>query len=77
MSDVLEATGLHKGSLYLCFPSKDDLALAVFEYSARLRLERFQEAIDQAGPKASDQLLAFLDVYPRMSDQVLPGGAQY
>ncbi|MDX2138327.1 MAG: TetR/AcrR family transcriptional regulator, partial [Chloroflexota bacterium] len=24
MSDVLEATGLHKGSVYLCFPSKDE-----------------------------------------------------
>jgi TetR/AcrR family transcriptional repressor of nem operon len=69
MSDVLEATGLHKGSVYLCFPSKDDLALAVFDYSAGLMLERFQKAINQAGSRASDQLLAFIDVYVNISDQ--------
>lgn len=69
MSDVLAATGLHKGSVYLCFPGKDELALAVFDYSAGLMLERFRKAIGQAGPHARDQLLAFIDVYANIQDQ--------
>ncbi len=69
MSDVLEATGLHKGSVYWCFPNKDDLALAVFDYSAGLMLEHIKQAMAQAGPRAADQLLAFLDVYANVSEQ--------
>ncbi len=68
MAHVLEATGLHKGSVYLCFPSKDDLALAVFDYSVELMVKRFQKAITQAGDQAPDQLLAFIDVYANISD---------
>jgi TetR/AcrR family transcriptional regulator, transcriptional repressor for nem operon len=69
MSDVLEAVGLHKGSVYLCFPSKEDLASAVFDYSAGLMLEHCQTAIEQGGARASDQLLAFIDLYTNLSDQ--------
>ncbi len=69
MSDVLEATGLHKGSVYLCFPSKDDLALAVFDYSVSRMLARFDEAFQQAGERSLDQLLAFVDVYASLNDQ--------
>jgi AcrR family transcriptional regulator len=68
MSDVLEATGLHKGSVYLCFQSKDDLALAVFDYSVGLMVSRFQKAIQAAGARAPDQLMAFIDVYANLSD---------
>lgn len=68
MSDVLEATGLHKGSVYLCFPSKDDLALAVFDYSSRLMLGRIRKVMEQAGSRADDQLLAFIDVYAKIAD---------
>lgn len=69
MSDVLEATGLHKGSVYLCFPSKDDLAVAVFDYSVSRMLASFDEAFQQAGERSLDQLLAFIDVYASLNDQ--------
>lgn len=69
MSDVLEATGLHKGSVYLCFPSKDDLALAVFDYSVRMMLTKFDEAFQKAGARSIDQLLAFVDVYANLKDE--------
>ena len=33
MSDITEATGLTKGSIYGNFENKEDVALAVFEYN--------------------------------------------
>ncbi|GAB4257629.1 MAG: TetR/AcrR family transcriptional regulator [Thermoleophilia bacterium] len=40
MKDILEASGLTKGSLYHHFPGKDDLGLAVLE-RARVEFEEF------------------------------------
>ncbi len=40
ISDVMEATGLKKGGIYNHFASKDELALAAFDYGVSLLSER-------------------------------------
>lgn len=65
MDDILQATGLEKGGIYNHFASKDDLALAAFEYSVGLVRQRFAEAL--AGKRnAADRLLAIVDVFRDM-----------
>src|SRR5579875_1925033 len=39
MSDIMQATGLQKGGIYRHFSSKEELALAVFRYSAEASLK--------------------------------------
>lgn len=41
MSEVLDATGLQKGGIYRHFRSKDDLAIAAFDYAVSLLHERY------------------------------------
>ena len=58
ISDLLEATGVTKGSLYFHFPGKDDLALAVLEQAG----EEFMAFLDAAlvGPTPAARLDNFL-----------------
>lgn len=61
VADILEATDLQKGGLYRHFESKDELALAAFDYAVRLLEERHQVA--QAGEtSALARLEACVDV---------------
>lgn len=51
LSDVMQATGLHKGGIYNHFDSKEQLALEAFDYAAdsmRRRWERAVEGIETA-----------------------------
>lgn len=74
MSDLMVATGLKKGGLYNHFPSKDDLALAAFDYAIAHMQKQFREAI-RGKRHAIDRLLAILRVYEHMAEQPpLPGG---
>ncbi len=45
LSDVMEATGLQKGGIYNHFDSKEDLALAAFDYAFGLAQKRMAEAL--------------------------------
>jgi len=40
MSDIMQATGLKKGGIYNHFESKDELALAAFDYAESLLVQR-------------------------------------
>ena len=40
MADIMQATGLKKGGIYNHFKSKDELALAAFDYAESLLVER-------------------------------------
>ena len=44
ISEILKQTGLPKGSFYIYFKSKDDLATAVTEYYQKILLEQFRSS---------------------------------
>lgn len=46
MGDLVRETGLEKGGIYNHFGSKEDLALAAFDYSAGVMRERFEAALE-------------------------------
>lgn len=62
LSDMEEATGLTKGSIYNNFANKDEVALAVFDYN----LTAVNNLIDAEMAKhksAKDRLLSYVKVY--------------
>lgn len=60
MSDLVRETGLEKGGIYGHFSSKEELAVASFEYTAGIMRERFEAALaDNEG--APERLLALVD----------------
>lgn len=62
ISDIMAATGLEKGGIYRHFESKEQLALAAFDYAADKVRERF--AVGLAGHKHTvDAIIAFLEVF--------------
>lgn len=74
MSDVARETGLEKGGIYGHFGSKEELAVASFEYAAGVIRERF--ASELAGKEgALGKLFAVIDVLGGMSeDPPVAGG---
>jgi TetR/AcrR family transcriptional repressor of nem operon len=73
MSDVMAATKMAKGGLYGHFESKEDLSLAVVEYSLTKLLNRFEYVVNRS-IKAKDQLFGFLDVFAKPTQFPLTGG---
>jgi len=62
MSDIMAATDLEKGGIYRHFASKEQLALAAFDYAVSQVRRRFAEGL--AGKAhAADLLVAFLAVF--------------
>jgi len=62
LTDMTDATGLTKGSIYGNFADKDEVALAAFDYNMSALIE--QVRIRQASEwTASGKLKAFMDVY--------------
>jgi TetR/AcrR family transcriptional regulator, transcriptional repressor for nem operon len=45
LTDLIEATGLTKGAIYGNFESKDEVAVAVYEYSIKMLYGRLNDAI--------------------------------
>ena len=45
ISDVMKATGLKKGGIYNHFASKDELAIAAFDYARGLLQQRYSQAL--------------------------------
>ena len=74
LDDIVRATGLEKGGIYNHFASKDDLALAAFDYSIGLVEKRFEHAL--AGKRhAIERLLAIISVFNDMiEDPPVAGG---
>ncbi|MFD1001497.1 TetR/AcrR family transcriptional regulator [Ohtaekwangia kribbensis] len=73
MSDILEVTKLAKGSLYVHFEDKEDLAHAVVDY----HIERLGKAIETALGKADSaqgKLLAYIDLFMDPVNPLLAGG---
>ncbi|HSD05968.1 TetR/AcrR family transcriptional regulator [Flavobacterium sp.] len=62
LSDMTEATGLTKGSIYGNFKNKEEVVAAVFKYSAGELSKKVEEAVS-AENGAYNQLIAFVDFY--------------
>lgn len=74
IADVMAATGLQKGGVYRHFDSKEDLALAAFDYAIGVMRERFTEALSRVAEPV-DRLRAIIGVYERIPvDPPVPGG---
>lgn len=73
LSDITEATGLTKGSIYGNFANKDEVALAAFDYN----LKKVQGIIAQEISKYTtikDKLLAYVHVYNDYMKHSFPVG---
>ena len=74
INDILEATALEKGGLYNHFSSKEELALAAFDYAYRQVDAYFTKAL--AGTESGrPRLLAYLNAFERYIEKpVVLGG---
>ena len=74
LSDVMQATGLQKGGIYNHFGSKDELALAAFDYAAQQTSLRYIRAV-QVQTGAIAQLHAIVDTFHRsIEESSIQGG---
>jgi AcrR family transcriptional regulator len=73
MSDITEATGLTKGSIYGNFENKEEVALAVFDHNYN-KVNKLIGQLVQDAPTYYDKLMAFIRVYNRYSSSAFPEG---
>ena len=74
IADIVKSTGVHKGGIYKHFKSKDEIAVAAFDYSLGLIVAA---AIDRVGQEetAIDRLLAFVNTFKGFtSEPICVGG---
>lgn len=62
MNDIMNATGLTKGSIYGNFENKDEVALAAFDHNFGAIVSYLREKIE-ARPKMIDKLLVYPETY--------------
>lgn len=73
MSDIMDATKLSKGSLYVHFENKDILANAAVDYNLKLLGDRVHASLDKH-KAASDKLIAYFDTFKEPTISVVEGG---
>jgi TetR/AcrR family transcriptional regulator, transcriptional repressor for nem operon len=73
LSDMTEATGLTKGSIYGNFANKDEVALAVFDHNL-LKVKTIMRAEISRHSSAKEQLLASINVYDNFLKYPFPVG---
>lgn len=73
MTDVMAVTGLQKGGIYNHFKSKDELALAAFDY-AIANLAQHHRAVLRQHSHAVERLRGIMAVFSRFVDQPLIQG---
>lgn len=74
LSDITEATGLTKGSIYGNFENKDEVALEVYKYNSGLLGKNMTRSFGDEFPAALDKLHAFVDFYGKNWKTVFSGG---
>ena len=62
MSDLTNATGLTKGSIYGNFKDKNEVAVEAFKHNYKFQSKRILHKIDEE-PSAAKKLIVFLDHY--------------
>jgi TetR/AcrR family transcriptional repressor of nem operon len=73
LSDMTEATGLTKGSIYGNFADKDEVALACFDYNTKCTQEVLTRHMARY-TSYRDKLLVYPDVYSNSSKYGMPMG---
>ncbi len=74
LTDILQATGLQKGGLYNHFASKQELAVATFDWSVDQLNDRWRAAIT-GKRNAIERLMAVVNLFDdNYSNTIVPGG---
>ncbi|NCD70107.1 TetR/AcrR family transcriptional regulator [Mucilaginibacter agri] len=73
MSDITEATGLTKGSIYGNFENKEEVALCVFDYNHGKVSEAIKQRMDKV-KTYHDKLMVYAQVYDQYMRGVFPKG---
>lgn len=74
LSDITEATGLTKGSIYGNFENKDEVALEVYKYNAGLLKRSMSRSFGEEFPTTVDKLQAFVAFYRKNWQAVFLNG---
>lgn len=73
MSDIMEATKLSKGSMYVHFENKDVLACAAVDHNMKLLGQKLQTQLSK-GKTAKEQLFAYIDFFSNPVAPPVVGG---
>lgn len=73
MSDIMEATKLSKGSLYVHFENKDILVASAVDYNMELLSNKLRNHLSQYNT-AKDKLYAYLDFFIDPTQPIVNGG---
>ncbi|MBD3905530.1 TetR/AcrR family transcriptional regulator [Chryseobacterium sp. Ch-15] len=63
LSDITEATGLTKGSIYGNFENKDEVSLEVYKYNSGVLKKSLMRSFSEEFPTMYDKLYAFVAFY--------------
>lgn len=63
LSDISEATGLTKGSIYGNFENRDELAVEVYKFNSGLLSKNLSRSFGEEFPSSLDKLHAFVSFY--------------
>lgn len=74
LSDITEATGLTKGSIYGNFENKDEVALEVYKFNSGLLSKNLARSFGDEFPKTIDKLYAFVAFYRKNWQVVFTNG---
>ncbi|SHG35774.1 TetR/AcrR family transcriptional regulator [Chryseobacterium sp. OV279] len=74
LSDITEATGLTKGSIYGNFGNKDEVALEVYKYNSSLLSKNMARSLGDEFPTTIDKLNAFVNFYRKNWKTVFENG---
>ena len=73
LNDITAATGLTKGSVYGNFGSKDEVALAVFDYNIKKVTNIFRTEIGKC-ETIREKLMAYVEMYSNFQKFPFPAG---
>jgi TetR/AcrR family transcriptional repressor of nem operon len=73
LSDLTQATGLTKGSIYGNFADKQEVAEAAFNFNYQYLIKQFATQLNTAA-SAKSKLHAFLDTYEKIFDKLMSIG---
>ncbi|MBD2082138.1 TetR/AcrR family transcriptional regulator [Leptolyngbya sp. FACHB-17] len=67
IADVMQVTGLQKGGIYNHFKSKEELAIAAFDYAVTLKQKRYHSVL-RSSSKCLVRLFNFIDLFCQEPD---------
>lgn len=73
LSDMVEVTGLSKGSIYGNFKDKEEVAIEAFKYNVGLLTDDFNREIN-LNDNHIDKLIAYVNVYRRNNTNIILRG---